>query len=133
MAIALASSTAVSLAQTAAPSPAPAESKDCTGKKEHKRHGKDRFEALNLTPDQKTRIDALQADFRAKKEVIRSNAALSTEQKKEQVKGLREANRTQIEASLTPEQIALLHQAKSGHREHHKKGGDSAPPASPTT
>lgn len=131
-AVAFASSVSVSLAQTPAPSPAPTESKDCAGKKHRKHDGGGRIAALNLTPDQKARFEPLRTDLRSKRDVIRSNAALTPEQKKEQLKSLREANRTQLEAILTPEQVTLLKQAKSGRKGHHKKGGEAAPKATPT-
>lgn len=129
-AVAFATTTAVSVAQT--PSPTPTESKDCSGKKHHKHDGNGRTAALNLAPDQKARFEALRADRRSKLDAIRSNAALTPEQKKEQVKALREANRTQLEAILTPEQIALFKQAKTERKGHHKSGGEAAPQATPT-
>lgn len=131
-AVAFATTTAVSVAQTPAPSPAPTGSKDCSGKKHRKHDGGGRTAALNLTPDQKARFEALRADRRSKLDAIQSNAALTPEQKKEQVKGLREASRAQLEAILTPEQTALLKQAKSERKGHHKKGGEAAPQATPT-
>ena len=129
-ALALATSAANTMAQT--PAPSPAQSGECPGGKHHKHDGNGPLAALNLTPDQKAKIDVLRADLHSKTETIRSNAALTPEQKKEQIKALREANRTQVEAILTPDQLAQLQKAKAEHKEHHKHGGDAAPQASPT-
>lgn len=130
--IALASTAATSLAQTPGPSPAQAESGGCAGKKHHRHDGGGLFASLNLTPDQKAKINVLRADLRSKMETIRSNAALTAEQKKDQIRGLREANRTQVEAILTPDQLAQLQKAKAEHKGQHKHGGKGAAQASPT-
>jgi len=130
-AIALASTVATSLAQSPAPSPAPVGSEGCSGKKHHKHDGGGLFASLNLTPDQKARIDVLRKDLRAKEETIRSNAALTPEQQNEQIRALRETNRTQIDALLTPDQLAEMQKAKAGRKEHRNHGGEAAPQASP--
>jgi len=135
-ALALATAATNTMAQT--PAPSPAQSGECQKGKHQKHDGNGPFASLNLTPDQKAKIDVLRTDLRTKVETIRSNAALTPEQKKEQIKSLREANRTQVEAILTPDQLAQLQKAKAGHKEqgghkeHHKHGGDAAPQASPT-
>ena len=131
-ALALASTAATSLAQTPAPSPAAPEG--CAGKKHHEKGGKGAqgpLASLNLTPDQKAKMDVLRADLRTKVGTINSNAALTPEQKKEQIKGLHQANRTQVEAILTPEQLAQLQKAKAERKEHRKAGGEANPQASP--
>jgi Spy/CpxP family protein refolding chaperone len=128
-ALALASTAATSLAQTPGPSPAACEG--ASGKKHHDKGGSGRLASLNLTPDQKAKMDVLRADLRTKVGTINSNAALTPEQKKEQIKSLRQANRTQVEAILTPDQLAQLKKAKAERKEHHKAGGDASPQASP--
>ena len=129
-ALALATTAATTLAQT--PAPSPAESAECHGGKHNKHDGNGIFASLNLTPDQKAKIDVLLADLRSKTETILSNAALTPEQKKEQIRGLREANRTKIDAILTPDQLAQLQKAKADHKGgHHKHGGEAVPQASP--
>ncbi len=126
-ALALAATAATSLAQT----PAAAACESSSGKKHHEKGGNGPLASLNLTPDQKAQIDVLRADLRTKVETIHSNAALTPEQKKEQIKGLRQANRTQVEAILTPDQLAQLKKAKADRKEHHKAGGEASPQASP--
>jgi Spy/CpxP family protein refolding chaperone len=128
-ALALASTAATSLAQT--PAPCPAACEGASGKKHHDKGGSGRLASLNLTPDQKAKMDVLRADLRTKVGTINSNAALTPEQKKEQIKGLRQANRTQVEAILTPDQLAQLKKAKTERKEHHKAGGEASPQASP--
>ena len=131
-ALALASTAATSLAQTPAPSPAPSACERGGGEKHHEHGGQGPLASLNLTPDQKAKIDVLRADLRAKQETINSNAALTPELKKEQVKALHEASRTQVEAILTPDQLAQLQKDKAEHGEHHKAGAEASPQASPT-
>ena len=128
-ALALATTAATSLAQT--PAPSPAASEGASGKKHHEHGEKGPLASLNLTPDQKAKIDVLHADLRTKVETINSNAALTPEQKKEQIKGLHQANRTQVEAILTPDQLAQLKKAKAERKEHWKAGGEATPQASP--
>ncbi|MEI6178948.1 MAG: hypothetical protein WCS43_18795 [Verrucomicrobiota bacterium] len=128
-ALALASTAATSLAQT--PSPSPAACEGASGKKHHEKGGNGPLASLNLTPDQKAKMDVLRADLRTKVGTINSNAALTPEQKKEQIKGLHQANRTQVEAILTPDQLAQLKKAKTERKEHHKAGGEAGPQASP--
>jgi len=130
-ALALASTAATSLAQTPASSPSPAASEGSSGKKNHEHGGQGLFDSLNLTPDQKAKIAVLRADLRTKQEAIHSNAALTPEQKEEQGRALREANRIQVEAILTPDQLAQLQKVKAEREEHHKAGGEANPQASP--
>jgi len=130
-ALALASTAATSLAQTPASAQSPAASEGSSEKKKHEHGGPGLFDSLNLTPDQKAKIAVLRADLRTKQEAIRLTAALTPEQKEEQGRALREANRTQIEAILTPDQLAQLQKAKAERGEHHKAGGEANPQASP--
>jgi Spy/CpxP family protein refolding chaperone len=122
---------AMTSANTMAQTPAPADSGATQGGKHSKHDGKGPLAALNLTPDQKAKLAVLRTDFRSKADVIRSNTALTPEQKKEQIKALREANKTQVEAILTPEQLAQLQKLKAERKEHRKHGGDAAPQTSP--
>lgn len=66
------------------------------------------FDQLNLSADQKTRIDALLQSARAEKQALRSNESLTREQKRERMQALHGQNREQIQAILTPEQRAKL-------------------------
>lgn len=122
-AIALASTAATSFAQTPAPSPAPGGCDGCGGWKRHGQDGQGPLASLNLTPDQKAKIDVMHADLKAKMETIRSNAALTPEQKKDQFIALREANKAQFEAILTPDQLAQLQKEKADRQEHHHNWG----------
>jgi|GEM_PF-3196303 len=131
-ALALATSAANTMAQTPAPAPSPAESGKCHGKIHRNRGGNGLFASLNLTPDQKAKIAVLRTDLRSKIETVRSNAALAPDQKKEQIKALREAHRTQVEAILTPDQLAQLKKVIAERKEHHEHGGEAAPQATPT-
>lgn len=84
-----------------------------------KRGGKDRKEhmakmqqELNLSADQQTKMAKLNQDFKAKSQSIRSNTALSQDQKKEQFNASAQAHKDQVKSILTKEQIEKLEAAK---------------------
>jgi Spy/CpxP family protein refolding chaperone len=62
-------------------------------------------------------------DTRPKMQAIRTNASLTNEQKKEQLKALRESIRAQMKSILTPEQFEQLQKAKAEWKEKRKQGG----------
>jgi Spy/CpxP family protein refolding chaperone len=120
--IALAAGLSCNFAQSVAvpPSPLPAEPMGDRGRK-HGEHGP--LSTLNLTPDLKTRIETVMKDTRPKMQAIRTNASLTNEQKKEQLKALRESIRAQMKSILTPEQFEQLQKAKAEWKEKRKQGG----------
>lgn len=67
---------------------------------------------LNLSADQQAKMTKLNTEFKAKSESIRSNTALSQEQKKEQFKSAAQQHRDQVKSILTKEQIEKLEAAK---------------------
>lgn len=68
------------------------------------------FERLNLTQDQKTKIQSLRQSERGQIEAIRNNASLTDEQKQQQIRDLRKNEHQQTLALLTPDQQAQLKQ-----------------------
>jgi Spy/CpxP family protein refolding chaperone len=76
------------------------------------------FQGLNLTEDQKAKVQALFQGERTQVQAIRSNTGLSEEQKKQQVHELRKSNHEQLLALLTPEQQAQMKQTRrhAGHK-----------------
>jgi len=77
------------------------------------------FEGLNLTADQKTRLQSLLQEQRSQMQALRNNTSLTAEQKKQQSRELRKTNHEQLLAILTPEQQAQLkqmHQQRAGRR-----------------
>jgi len=67
-------------------------------------HGKNPFEGLNLSDDQKTQIKKIREEARAKREKVMANASLSDKAKREKSKEIRHAAMEQTRSVLTPEQ-----------------------------
>lgn len=67
---------------------------------------------LNLTPDQKTQLKALNESMKTKREAIKNNASLSDEQKKEAFRSLMKENMKDRDAIYTPEQKALIEKSR---------------------
>jgi Spy/CpxP family protein refolding chaperone len=91
-------------------------------------HGK--FEKLakelNLTDDQKAKIKPIIENQAKQVKAIREDKSLNPAQQKDKLRSLAKETRPQIEAILTPDQLAKL---KALH--HHKK--DGAKGAAPST
>jgi periplasmic protein CpxP/Spy len=80
---------------------------------------------LNLTDDQKTKLQPIFKDEERQISAVRNDSSLTQDQKHEKYKQIHEANRPQIEAVLTPEQRQKLAQIKAEHAAHSEKhGGD---------
>jgi Spy/CpxP family protein refolding chaperone len=67
-------------------------------------HGKNPFEGLNLSDDQKTQIKKIHEEARAKREKVMADASLSDTAKREKSKEIRHAAMEQARGVLTPEQ-----------------------------
>jgi len=68
---------------------------------------------LNITADQKAKLQNIYADYKNKAQTIRSNNALTNEQKKEQSKSLAQQYMNQAKAVLTAEQVQKLNEMRS--------------------
>ena len=84
--------------------------KDIKGKREGL--GKMQQE-LNLSADQQAKMAKLNEDFKAKSQSIRSNTALSQEQKKAEFKAVAQQHRDQVKNILTKEQVEKIEAAKA--------------------
>ena len=83
------------------------------GQKGERARGPERmFRGLNLTEDQKAKVQALFQSERTQVQAVRSNTALSEEQKKQQVRELRRNDHQQLLSILTPEQQAQMKQMR---------------------
>ena len=80
-----------------------------------KAKGIDDMERLNLTAEQKNQIAVIQQDTRTKAAAIKASG-LSEIEKKQQIKELRAANKTRMEAILTPSQKGLLEARKTENK-----------------
>jgi Spy/CpxP family protein refolding chaperone len=74
----------------------------------HARGRAQAFERLNLTQDQKSKLQSLRQTERTQIDAIRNNSSLTDEQKKQQIADLRKNDRQQFLAVLTPEQQAQM-------------------------
>jgi Spy/CpxP family protein refolding chaperone len=99
--------TGMALAQTA-------EAPASAGQGKHARGEGRMFAGLNLTPDQKAKVQTIFQSERSQMQALRSNTSLTEEQKKQQVRELRKNNHQQLMAVLTPEQQAQLKQHHPG-------------------
>jgi Spy/CpxP family protein refolding chaperone len=90
--------------------------------------------ALNLTPDQKTKLEALVKEGKTKREAIWKNQSLTQDQKKQQMTALREEGRKKLAAILTKEQqqkLQRLHKKAKGTYSRQKNGnGQTTDPSS---
>lgn len=67
---------------------------------------------LNLSDDQVAKIKAQKETFTSKKESIRNNQSLTMEQKKEQMKALKEEEMNNYKSFLTPDQVKKMEEMK---------------------
>ena len=107
--------TAMSIAQTnAQPSPT-ADVKKGRGKA-HSQMAKD----LNLSADQKVKLKEIKGSFKGKMQAIKTDQALTKEQKKTQVKDLFAAHEAEVKAVLSADQYAKWSEAKAQRKTHVK-------------
>jgi Spy/CpxP family protein refolding chaperone len=73
------------------------------------RHDKDdKLEKLNLTPEQQSKAKVLNESFKNKRQEVEKNTALTEDQKKEQLKSLKQQHKEDIQSMLTAEQKEKL-------------------------
>lgn len=92
-------------------------SRDGDRKGKMKEFGKE----LNLSTDQQAKAKSINEDFKTKMETLRSNSALSQEEKREQFKKLAESHKTNLKAVLTQEQIAKMEEKRKNHKDKRSK------------
>lgn len=91
---------------------------------------------LNLTDDQKSKLQPLFEEHRKQMQSLRQDTSLTPEQKQAKAKELRQANHQQMMSVLTPEQQQKLEQMRA-NRPHHRRGygtgmGPDTQPAPPS-
>ena len=119
--VALASLTCNLVAQTLPPA-APGEKGGKHG--EHKL-----VQALNLTGEQKAKVDPILEKARADAKAIRTDESLTKKQKHEQLAALRQTTNLQLQAVLTPEQFQKFQEIRAEHKGGHGKGETPSVPA----
>jgi len=80
----------------------------------------DFYKKLNLSDDQKAQLKTINDDQKTKIAAINSNASLSADQKKEQIKAARTDAYNKRQAIYTPEQKAVI---KEDHQKHKGRPG----------
>jgi Spy/CpxP family protein refolding chaperone len=71
---------------------------------------------LNLSADQTAKLEPILADRDQKVTALRSNAALSAQDMKRQMRSIHKETRQQLNAVLTPEQIQQMKTMRHGHK-----------------
>ncbi|MBZ5630120.1 MAG: hypothetical protein LAO06_14775 [Acidobacteriia bacterium] len=83
------------------------------------------FARLNLTSDQKSKIQPLIQSQHQQVQAVRLDSSLTPEQRQAKVRDIRQGTKSQIDALLTPEQQQQLKQMWKG------RGGKHGPPPAP--
>ena len=85
--------------------------------------------ALNLTPDQESKLEPILADRDQKITALKANTSLDPKDLHRQMKAIHEATEQQLSTVLTPDQ---MQQMKSMHHgPHGNNQNEQAPPATP--
>jgi len=100
-------------------------STDKAARKEHRGqkagHGK-MHDQLNLTADQKTKLQALREDLKKQSQDLKNNDALSVEQKQARRKELHQQHKAKASAILTPAQREQAERMKADWKVNGKEG-----------
>jgi Spy/CpxP family protein refolding chaperone len=88
--------------------------------KGHRKEQKLGVNKLNLTDDQKTRLEALREEHKKENEALKKNTSLSAEAKESRIKELQQQYRNKYEAVLTPEQREQQVQMKEHFKNRNK-------------
>jgi Spy/CpxP family protein refolding chaperone len=84
-------------------------------------------EDLNLTPDQKAKVEAIAKANRPKMEELHNDTALAPRERHEKLKALMDETEAQIRPLLTPDQVKKLEALKAERQAHAKKEGAPKP------
>lgn len=91
----------------------------------HRHHRGKMGDQLNLTADQKTKMQALRENNKQQRDAIKNDASLSQEQKTTKMKVLRKSQSDQMNSFLTPDQQAkrnaYIQKMKANHKMHGKR------------
>src|SRR5690242_162101 len=102
-----------------------AKMKELRGKGFHKGFGGG-MAALNLTPDQHSKIQSIFQQSRSQMQALRQDSSLTSDQKRAKMQEIHQNTTAQINAILTPEQQQQFQQMRQ-HRGRHGMKPDSAP------
>ena len=86
-----------------------------------------RFQALNLSEQQKAQMAPIFQSTRQQMQALRSDSSLTPEQKRERMKEIRQNQMAQMKSILTPEQQQQMQQMRG--RRFHRGGEKQTPPS----
>lgn len=86
----------------------------------HKKEHKMAVDNLNLSADQKARLQSIREDFKKQSQELKNNITLSAQEKKARRKTLHEQFRTQSESILTSDQKEQMAKNKAEWKANHK-------------
>jgi Spy/CpxP family protein refolding chaperone len=86
----------------------------------HKKRDGKMMKDLNLTQDQKTKMNDLRKNFKEQRDAIKNDASLTQEQKKTKMQELNKTQREQMKNILTPEQQQKMQANKKEWKKDHK-------------
>ncbi len=84
---------------------------------------------LNLTSDQKAKIQPILQSQHQQVQAVRQDSSLTPEQKQAKIRDIRKTTRTQIDALLTPDQQQQLQQMWQHRGPHGQQGPPPSPPS----
>ena len=86
------------------------------------KHGRanDRTASLNLSQDQKDRMAKMKENYKGQFKAIGENKSLTEEQRKEQMKSLKQKQHGEMKSILTKEQAEKMQSSKKEHKEKTK-------------
>ena len=134
VALAFALSGSLAFAQQTAPTPTPDATTQAPPPAGHHHGPKAQKEiahltkALNLTPDQATKLEPILADRDQKIAALQADTSLTPDAREQQMKSIHKASEEQVHSILTPDQLA---QMKAMHHGHEGKGADQTQPLNP--
>jgi Spy/CpxP family protein refolding chaperone len=82
---------------------------------------------LNLTDDQRAKLQPLMQQQREQVQAIRNDSSLTQQQKQEKIQALRQSMMSQMQGILTPEQQQQMQQWQQNRRGRHGRGPGAAP------
>lgn len=86
------------------------------GPRKAKSNGTDRlFNQLNLTAEQQSKVDKMQADFRKEMQKLNKNDSMTVKNQREQREALSKAHRSNMESVLTADQKKQLEQLRKSN------------------
>ena len=79
--------------------------------------GRGKMESLNLSDDQKSRMAKMRESYKGQFEAIKDNKSLTDEQRKEQMKALKQKQHEEMKSILTKEQAEKIQSSKKPRKE----------------